>query len=139
MSALKQGHDQWSSRMGFMLAAVGSAVGLGNIWKFPYMVGQSGGAAFVAVYLVCIAMIGLPIIVAEWMIGRRGQKNPINTMSDLAEANGRSKGWVMVGVSGTLAGFLILSFYSVIGGWALSYLLDAVSGEALAFGPGHVP
>ncbi len=128
MSALKQGHGQWSSRMGFMLAAVGSAVGLGNIWKFPYMVGQSGGAAFVAVYLLCIAMIGLPIIVAEWMIGRRGQKNPINTMSDLAEANGRSKGWVMVGVSGTLAGFLILSFYSVIGGWALSYLLDAMSG-----------
>ncbi|TVO68828.1 sodium-dependent transporter [Denitromonas ohlonensis] len=128
MSALKQGHGQWSSRMGFMLAAVGSAVGLGNIWKFPYMVGQSGGAAFVAVYLICIAMIGLPIIVAEWMIGRRGQKNPINTMADLAEANGRSKGWVMVGVSGTLAGFLILSFYSVIGGWALSYLIDAVSG-----------
>ncbi|TVT49608.1 MAG: sodium-dependent transporter [Denitromonas halophila] len=128
MSALKQGHGQWSSRMGFMLAAVGSAVGLGNIWKFPYMVGQSGGAAFVAVYLICIAMIGLPIIVAEWMIGRRGQKNPINTMADLAEANGRSKGWVMVGVSGTLAGFLILSFYSVIGGWALSYLIDAMSG-----------
>ncbi|TVO52643.1 sodium-dependent transporter [Denitromonas halophila] len=128
MSALKQGHGQWSSRMGFMLAAVGSAVGLGNIWKFPYMVGQSGGAAFVAVYLICIAMIGLPIIVAEWMIGRRGQKNPINTMADLAAANGRSKGWVMVGVSGTLAGFLILSFYSVIGGWALSYLIDAMSG-----------
>ena len=129
MSAVKQGHGQWSSRMGFVLAAVGSAVGLGNIWKFPYMVGQSGGAAFVAVYLVCIALIGLPIIVAEWMIGRRGQKNPINSMADLAEANGRSKGWVMVGVSGTLAGFLILSFYSVIGGWALSYLLDAMSGS----------
>ncbi|KAA3649295.1 MAG: sodium-dependent transporter [Proteobacteria bacterium] len=129
MSAVKQGHGQWSSRMGFVLAAVGSAVGLGNIWKFPYMVGQSGGAAFVAVYLVCIALIGLPIIVAEWMIGRRGQKNPINSMADLAEANGRGKGWVMVGVSGTLAGFLILSFYSVIGGWALSYLLDAMSGS----------
>jgi NSS family neurotransmitter:Na+ symporter len=129
MSVLKQGHHgQWSSRMGFVLAAVGSAVGLGNIWKFPYMVGQSGGAAFVAVYLVCIAMIGLPIIVAEWMIGRRGQENPINAMADLARINSRSKGWVMVGVSGTLAGFLILSFYSVIGGWALSYLIDAFSG-----------
>ncbi|MBT0962844.1 sodium-dependent transporter [Denitromonas iodatirespirans] len=129
MSAVKEGHGQWSSRMGFVLAAVGSAVGLGNIWKFPYMVGQSGGAAFVAVYLVCIALIGLPIIVAEWMIGRRGQKNPINSMADLARENGRGKGWALVGVSGTLAGFLILSFYSVIGGWALSYLLDALSGS----------
>ena len=72
-------HAQWSSRMGFVLAATGSAVGLGNIWKFPYMVGQSGGAAFVLVYLICIALIGVPILVAEWMIGRRGQKNPINT------------------------------------------------------------
>lgn len=128
MSVVKEGHGQWSSRMGFVLAAVGSAVGLGNIWKFPYMVGQSGGAAFVAVYLVCIALIGLPIIVAEWLLGRRGQKNPINTMADLARTNGRSPAWALVGVSGTLAGFLILSFYSVIGGWALSYLLDAVSG-----------
>lgn len=129
MSLTTKGHDQWSSRMGFVLAAVGSAVGLGNIWKFPYMVGQSGGAAFVAVYLVCIALIGLPIIVAEWLIGRRAQENPINAMADLARSNGRSKAWVMVGVSGTLAGFLILSFYSVIGGWALSYLIDAGSGS----------
>ena len=128
MSSIKKDHSQWSSRMGFVLAAVGSAVGLGNIWKFPYMVGESGGAAFVAVYLVCIALIGLPIIVAEWLIGRRGQENPINSMADLARDNGRSKAWVMVGVSGTLAGFLILSFYSVIGGWALSYLVDALGG-----------
>ena len=121
-------HGHWSSRMGFLIAAVGSAVGLGNIWKFPYMVGQSGGAAFVAVYLLCIALIGLPIIVAEWMIGRRGQKNPINTMAELARKNNRSKAWVMVGISGTLAAFLILSFYSVIGGWSLSYLADAATG-----------
>ncbi|MCP5309994.1 sodium-dependent transporter [Cognatazoarcus halotolerans] len=121
-------HGAWSSRMGFLIAAVGSAVGLGNIWKFPYMVGQSGGAAFVAVYLVCIALIGLPIIVAEWLLGRRGQKNPINTMADLARKNNRSKAWVTIGISGTLAAFLILSFYSVIGGWALSYLADAAGG-----------
>lgn len=122
-------HDHWSSRMGFIIAAVGSAVGLGNVWKFPYMVGQSGGAAFVMVYLICIAMIGLPIIVAEWLIGRRGQKNPINAMAELARSNKRSGAWVMVGVSGTLAAFLILSFYSVIGGWALSYLADASMGS----------
>lgn len=114
--------------MGFIIAAVGSAVGLGNVWKFPYMVGQSGGAAFVMVYLACIALIGLPIVVAEWLIGRRGQKNPINTMAELARANKRNGAWVMVGVSGTLAAFLILSFYSVIGGWALSYLADAGMG-----------
>ena len=125
----KPAHGHWSSRNGFLLAAVGSAVGLGNIWKFPYMVGQSGGAAFVAVYLVCIALIGVPIIVAEWMIGRRGQENPINSMADVAVQSGRSKGWVWVGVTGTLAGFLILSFYSVIGGWALNYLAHSASGD----------
>lgn len=122
-------HGHWSSRMGFIIAAVGSAVGLGNIWKFPYMVGQSGGAAFVLVYLLCIAMIGVPIIVAEWMIGRRGQKNPINSMAEVATKNGHSRAWAVVGASGTLAAFLILSFYSVIGGWALSYLADAGSGS----------
>ncbi|TVT57199.1 MAG: sodium-dependent transporter [Azoarcus sp. PHD] len=122
-------HAQWSSRMGFVLAATGSAVGLGNIWKFPYMIGQSGGAAFVLVYLACIAMIGLPILVSEWMIGRRGQKNPINTMSEVAAANGRSRNWAVVGATGVLGAFLILSFYSVIGGWALSYMGDVASGS----------
>jgi NSS family neurotransmitter:Na+ symporter len=115
--------------MGFVLAATGSAVGLGNIWKFPYMIGQSGGAAFVLVYLACIAMIGLPILVSEWMIGRRGQKNPINTMSEVAAANGRSRNWAVVGATGVLGAFLILSFYSVIGGWALSYMGDMASGS----------
>ena len=122
-------HDHWSSRMGFIIAAVGSAVGLGNIWKFPYMVGQSGGAAFVLVYLGCIALIGLPIIVAEWLIGRRGQKNPVNSMADVAKKNGHSRNWALVGIGGTLAAFLILSFYSVIGGWAVSYLAEAGAGS----------
>ena len=121
-------HAQWSSRMGFVLAATGSAVGLGNIWKFPYMVGQSGGAAFVLVYLVCIALIGLPILVSEWLIGRRGQKNPINTMAQLAEQNGHHRSWALIGGIGILGAFLILSFYSVIGGWALAYMLDAATG-----------
>ena len=128
-AAVGKVHGHWSSRMGFIIAAVGSAVGLGNVWKFPYMVGQSGGAAFVLVYLACIAMIGLPIIVAEWLIGRRGQKNPVNSMAELARSNGRSRLWITVGITGTLAGFLILSFYSVIGGWALAYLGDAASGS----------
>ena len=122
-------HPQWSSRMGFVLAATGSAVGLGNIWKFPYMVGQSGGAAFVLVYLICIALIGVPILVAEWMIGRRGQKNPINTMAQLAREHGHHRSWALVGGVGVLAAFLILSFYSVIGGWSLAYVRDALTGS----------
>lgn len=124
----KQLHAQWSSKMTFVLAAAGSAVGLGNIWRFSYMVGDSGGAAFVLIYLACVALVGLPILVAEWLIGRRGQKNPINAMADLARKNGKSQAWALVGVSGVLAAFLILSFYSVIGGWSLSYTLSSVTG-----------
>ena len=121
-------HAQWSSKMTFVLAAAGSAVGLGNIWRFSYMVGDSGGAAFVLIYLACVALVGLPILVAEWLIGRRGQENPINAMADLARRNGRLPAWALVGASGVLAAFLILSFYSVIGGWSLSYTLSSVTG-----------
>ncbi|PIT47827.1 transporter [Snodgrassella alvi] len=124
----KKSHSQWSSRMGFMLAAAGSAVGLGNIWKFPYMAGQMGGSAFVLTYLICMFVIGLPILVAEWLIGRRGQKNPIHTMEDVAAVEGRSKSWRWVGIIGVLGSFLILSFYSVIGGWATDYIFLAGNG-----------
>lgn len=122
-------HAQWSSKMTFVLAAAGSAVGLGNIWRFSYLVGDSGGAAFVLIYLACVALVGLPILVAEWLIGRRGQKNPINAMAELAAKNGQSKAWALVGASGVLAAFLILSFYSVIGGWSLTYTLGSVTGR----------
>ncbi|WP_136247258.1 sodium-dependent transporter [Halomonas borealis] len=128
MSLKQKQHANWSSRLGFILAATGSAVGLGNIWKFPYMVGESGGAAFVLVYLLSIALIGLPILVTEWMIGRRGQNNPANAMADLATSAGRSKAWMLVGISGILGAFMILSFYSVIGGWSLYYTLNSVTG-----------
>ncbi len=115
-------HAQWSSRIAFMLAAVGSSVGLGNIWKFPYMTGESGGGAFVLVYLICILLIGLPILMSEWLLGRLGQKNPISTMSRIAGRLKRSQAWALIGVGGILAAWLILSFYSVIGGWALAYI-----------------
>ncbi|MDR5899323.1 sodium-dependent transporter [Halomonas vilamensis] len=124
----KLAHAQWSSKMAFVLAAAGSAVGLGNIWRFSYLVGESGGAAFVLVYLACVALVGVPILISEWMIGRRGQKNPIDSMAELAEKSGKTKAWALVGFSGMLAGFLILSFYSVIGGWSLNYTLNAVTG-----------
>lgn len=115
-------HGEWSSRMAFVLAATGSAVGLGNIWKFPYITGENGGGAFVLVYLLCIAAIGIPIMMAEVLIGRRGRHSPINTMRILATEEGRSSHWQLLGWAGVLAGFLILSYYSVIAGWAIAYI-----------------
>ena len=121
-------HGQWSSRMVFVLAATGSAVGLGNIWKFPYITGENGGGAFVLVYLVCIAVIGIPVMMAETMLGRRGRQSPINTMTTLAAEEGRPPIWNLLGWLGVVAGFLILSYYSVIAGWALSYVFRSASG-----------
>lgn len=122
-------HAQWSSKMAFILAATGSTMGLGNIWRFSYLVGDSGGAAFVLIYLVCVTLVGLPVLVAEWLIGRRGQKNPITSMAELASKHGQPKVWALVGASGVLVAFLILSFYSIIGGWSLNYTLGSVSGD----------
>ncbi len=121
-------HGQWSTRTAFILAATGSAVGLGNIWKFPYITGENGGGAFVLVYLLCIAAIGVPIMMAEVMLGRRGRQSPINTMATLAAEEGRPAVWSLLGWFGVVAGFLILSYYSVIAGWALSYVFRAASG-----------
>ena len=121
-------HGQWSSRWAFILAATGSAVGLGNIWKFPYITGENGGGAFVLVYLFCIALIGLPIMIAEIMLGRRARMSPVNAMQALAKQEGRSPAWKILGWMGVLAGFLILSYYSVIAGWALAYIFRAASG-----------
>ena len=121
-------HGQWSSRWVFVLAATGSAVGLGNIWKFPYITGENGGGAFVLIYLVCIACIGIPIMMAEVMLGRLGRQSPINTMRTLAQEGKHDKRWEWLGWMGVLAGFLILSYYSVIAGWALSYVFRTASG-----------
>jgi len=119
----------WSSRLAFILAATGSAVGLGNIWKFPYVTGENGGGAFVLVYLLCIAIIGIPIMMAEVMIGRRGGHSPVNSIKAIAQRDGLNPAWKLVGAVGILAGFLILSFYSVIGGWAISYVGTTASGQ----------
>ncbi len=119
----------WSSRLAFILAATGSAVGLGNIWKFPYVTGENGGGAFVLVYLLCIAIIGIPIMMAEVMIGRRGGHSPVNSIKAIAQRDGLNPSWKLVGAVGILAGFLILSFYSVIGGWAISYVGTTASGQ----------
>jgi NSS family neurotransmitter:Na+ symporter len=121
-------HGQWSSRLAFVLAATGATVGLGNIWKFPYITGENGGGAFVLVYLLCIAVIGIPIMIAEVMLGRRGRQNPVNTMRALAAEENLSPHWQWLGWVGMLAGFLILSYYSVIAGWTLAYVFRTGSG-----------
>ncbi len=118
----------WSSRWVFFLAATGSAVGLGNIWKFPYITGENGGGAFVLVYLGCILLIGIPLLMAEVMIGRRGRQNPDGAVARLAREAGASTKWRAAGWLGGLTGFLILSFYLVVAGWALSYVPTTLSG-----------
>ena len=121
-------HGMWSSRLAFILAATGSAVGLGNIWRFPYTAGEYGGGAFVLIYLLCVLAIGLPIMMAEIMLGRRGRQSPINTMRTLAERAGAHGAWQLLGWMGILSGLLILSFYSVIAGWTMAYVIRALAG-----------
>ncbi|MGB1220609.1 MAG: sodium-dependent transporter [Alcanivoracaceae bacterium] len=121
-------HGIWGSRLIFILAATGSAVGLGNIWKFPYIAGENGGGAFVLFYLLCIALIGIPVMMAEILIGRRGRHSPINSMVKLAKDAQVSRRWGYLGFVGALAGFLIMSFYSVVAGWALYYVFKMGSG-----------
>ncbi|NWN91129.1 sodium-dependent transporter [Marinobacter adhaerens] len=124
----QQASNLWTSKMAFILAAAGSAVGLGNIWKFPYITGENGGGAFVLVYLACIFLIGVPVLIAEIMIGRRGGQSPVASMRTLTRTEGTSKGWRIIGWNGVLASFLVLSFYAVIGGWALVYIGKAAVG-----------
>ena len=121
-------HGHWSSRMAFILAVTGSAVGLGNVWKFPYVAGQNGGGAFVIVYLLCVVLIGMPVMMSEILIGRRGRRNPVATMALLGEEEGSSRRWQWVGALGVVAGILILSYYSVIAGWTLMYIVKSFSG-----------
>ena len=120
-------HAHWSSRFGFLMASVGFAVGLGNIWRFPYVTGENGGAAFVLVYLACAFAIGVPIVIAEIMIGRRGQAGTAGSMKAVAAAEGRSPAWIGVGYMNQLAAFLIQVVYAVICGWVLWYLFKAIT------------
>jgi NSS family neurotransmitter:Na+ symporter len=130
-------HGQWSSRMAFILAASGSAIGLGNIWKFPYLAGDNGGGAFVLVYLLCVVAIGIPIMIAETLLGRRGRQSPINTMLTLADEAKASPAWHYAGWLGVVAGFLILSYYSVIAGWAMVYIVKMGSGALAHIDAAH--
>jgi len=122
-------HQNWSSRFTFLFAAVGSAVGLGNIWRFPYIVGENGGSAFIILYIAFVVLIGWPVLVAELSIGRWGKQSPPKSLSIVADENGRSQRWSWVGGIGAFAGGLgLLSFYSVIAGWVMAYTIKSASG-----------
>ncbi len=114
----------WSGRAGFIFANIASALGLGSIWKFPFEVGTNGGAGFVLFYLIGLATIVFPLMLAEFAIGRRGKSDAALSITVVAREARASTNWRWVGVLGVVTGFLILSFYSVIGGWALAYVVE---------------
>ena len=124
--------ETWATRLGFILAAVGSAVGLGNIWRFPFQTADNGGAAFLVVYLASMLIIGIPAILAEFVIGRRANTDAIGAFRSLGKSN-----WRFVGAIGILASFWTLSYYSVIGGWVARYVAGSVTGNALAAPEGY--
>lgn len=125
----------WGSRVGFVLAASGSAVGLGNIWKFPYVTGENGGGFFVLVYLICVALVGLPVMIAEILIGRSTQNSPVGAFKSLS---GTKSPWVSIGYLGLFSSFIILSFYSVVAGWSMHYTWLSVSGQLADLQPVEV-
>ena len=153
-------HGEWSSKIIFIFAATGSAVGLGNIWKFPYMTSENGGGAFVLIYILSVVVIALPIMIAEVFIGRHGKQNPVDSLkytanesssfnflevdSQLNRVRSRKQtysnsddytNWQLVGWAGMIAGILILSFYSVIAGWTISYIFKAAAGSFSSITP----
>ncbi|WP_202080912.1 sodium-dependent transporter [Caldalkalibacillus salinus] len=117
--------EQWASRLGFMLAAMGSAVGLGNIWRFSYVAGESGGGAFLLLYLVCVIFIGIPILMAEFTIGRHAKSDAVGSFQKLAPG----RPYVIAGFMGVASAFIILSFYGVIAGWTLKYIVSYLTGQ----------
>ena len=121
----QQNRATFGSKLGVLMATVGCAVGLGNIWRFPYMIGQNGGAAFLAIYIICIILLGLPVMLSEFFIGRYTRKNAAGAFKVLAPGTK----WSLIGYNGVLASFLILGFYSVVAGWTLEYIMQAVTGS----------
>lgn len=121
--------EQWSSRTGFLLATVGFAVGMGNIWRFPYQLGENGGSAFLFIYLACALAIGLPLLITELTIGRRGKSSAPTSVANVASESGVSTSWSFIGSLGILCAFVILSYYTVLSGWTVDYFVKAASGQ----------
>ncbi len=117
--------ERWGTKLGFILAATGSAIGLGNIWKFPYITGDYGGGAFVLVYLMCVVLIGLPLMITELIIGRGSNKNVVGAFKKLHR---EKSSWQIAGWMGVASGFVILSYYSVVAGWSLAYIFKSIAG-----------
>lgn len=125
--------EQWTSKLGFIMAAAGSAIGLGAIWKFPYIAGKSGGGAFFLIFILFTVLIGLPLLLAEFMIGRSTQKPAVSAFKSIAP----NTGWHWIGHLGVATCFLLLSFYSVIGGWVLTYLFRGITGQLITEGQNY--
>jgi neurotransmitter:Na+ symporter, NSS family len=123
--------SRWSSQLAFYLAAVGASVGLGSIWRFPYLAGANGGSAFIFVFVLACLAIATPLLVAEFMIGRRSRRSPPEAAGTVAASFGRSRAWNAIGVLGTLASFLIMSYYTVIAGWVMAYTWKCASGRII--------
>jgi len=126
---MNESRGQWSGRLGFILAATGSAIGLGNLWKFPYITYENDGGAFVLVYIAAIAVVGAPIMAAEILMGRRTQQSPVGAFRTLAKDKPGGRAWEGVGYLGVLAGFTILSYYCVVAGWTIHYTWMSLNGR----------
>lgn len=130
--------ERWSSRRAFILAVTGAAVGLGNIWRFPYMTGENGGAVFLLLYIAFVLLLGLPVMMAEIMIGRAGRRSPMHSLAYLAQQARTTPHWRWLGVFGALTVFLILSFYSVVSGWSIEFLIESINGDFEGLGPDEI-
>lgn len=128
-------HEQWSSNWGFLMAAIGGAVGLGNIWRFPYITGENGGGAFVLIYLGAVVFVAIPILIAELQLGKRGHKDIVSGTRNVAVAAGKSKYWGIIGWMGMLAAFFVLTYYSVIAGQVIDYVFQSATGTFAAGTP----
>ena len=139
MAAVATGNTQWSSRFAFIMAAVGSSVGLGNLWRFSSEAGQSGGGLFIIIYLLAVALVCVPVLMSEYLVGRAGpDANAIGSISDEARRSGVSGAWTLAGWVGMLAGFFIVTFYCVIAGWVLRYVLTSITGGFTGLSPAEI-
>lgn len=129
---MAESRGQWSGRIGFILAATGSAIGLGNLWKFPYITHENNGGAFVLVYIAMVMLVGFPIMIAEILVGRKTQLSPVGAFGQLGQGRPGGKAWSVVGFLGVLAGFTILSYYSVVAGWTIHYCWLSFTGRLTA-------
>jgi len=133
MAAIGRKTDTWGSRFGFIMAAVGSSVGLGNFWRFPFTAGENGGGAFIIIYLACVVLFGLPVLMAEYAMGRKSGRSAIDGISYLAAEEGKNPLWVLLGWVGSLAAFGILTFYMVISAWIVDFVPQALTGSFAGF------